>query len=400
MLERSDTSAASVTSDPMMSNDANPQKEGIMKIKDVICEVYIWKRPSAKSVYPGYPYPTGEAPLDILRIITDDGIEGQFFRTDVNLSQSNVDDIKRHLIGQDPLDRERHWQNLWREARMKIRRDGYMKVLSNVDMALWDLAGKAFGVPVYKLMGGYRDRIKLYASSNSQSFEAYLKEVVDCRENGVMAYKIHPGGRNARECIELCRAVREAAGDDMVLMLDNAGSRIHTREDALRVGRAIEDLDYYWYEEPIPDYDIEGLIMLRDKLDIPICATENVLTGMYDIPEFILRRAVDIVRSDTRLFGGITPCKRVADLCGVFAMQCEIHAAHPMCDLANLHVECAIKNSEYHELFWPFPTAPRGVPLKELPYRIDDEGCINILQKPGLGFEIDWDALGKPIQVM
>lgn len=376
-----------------------PEEEA-MKIKDVICEVYTWKRPSAKSVYPGYPYPTGDAPLDILRIITEDGIEGVFFRTDVNLSESNVSDIKRQLIGQDPLDRERHWQGLWRQARMKIRRDGYMKVLAYVDMALWDLAGKAFGVPVYKLMGAYRDKIKIYASSNSQALQAYQDEVVSCKEHGVMAYKIHPGPRDANGCIELCRAVREAAGDDMRLMLDNAGSRIHTREDALRVGRALEKLDYYWYEEPLPDYDIEGLIMLREKLDIPICAVENVLTGMFDVPQYILRRAVDIVRSDTRLYGGITPCKRVADLCGVFGMQCEIHAAHPMCDLANLHVECTIQNSEYHELFWPAPTAPRGVPLTELPYHLDEEGYLHISQKPGLGFEIDWEALGKPVHVI
>ena len=371
-----------------------------MRIKDVVCEVYMWERPTPKKVSPEYPYPTGLAPLDVLKITTEEGAEGLFFRTDVNLSESNVSDIKLLLVGQDPLDRERHWQNLWHLARRKIRRDGYMKVLSYVDMALWDLAGKAFGVPVYKLMGGYRDKIKIYASSNSQGLQQYLDEVVSCREHGVMAYKIHPGPRNAKECIELCRAVREAAGDDMVLMLDNAGSRIFTREDALRVGRAIEDLDYYWYEEPIPDYDVEGLIMLREKLDIPICAVENVLTGMYDVPQYILRRAVDIVRSDTRLYGGITPCKRVADLCSVFGMQCEIHAATAMCDLANLHVECAITNSEYHELFWPPPRAPRGIPLRSLPYRLDHEGFLHISQKPGLGFEMDWEALGDPVKVM
>lgn len=368
-----------------------------MKIKDVICEVYMWERPTPKNVSPEYPYPVGNAPLDIIRIITDDGTEGQFFRTDVNLSESNMVDIKHQLIGKDPFDRELIWHNLWGQARRKIRRDGYMKVLAVVDIALWDLAGKAFGVPVYKLMGGYRDKIKIYASSAAQTVEAYQAQAVDCKKHGVMAYKIHPGPRNAEETIALCAAVREAGGDDMVLMLDNAGSKILTREDALRVGRGIEKLNYFWYEEPLPDYDIEGLIMLRDKLDIPICSVENVMTGMYDVPQYIMRRAVDIVRADTRLYGGITPTKRVADLCSVFGMQCEIHAATSMHDLANLHVECAIKNSDYHELFWPAPTEPRGLPLKELPYRLDDEGYLHISQKPGLGMEIDWDALGKPI---
>ena len=372
-----------------------------MKIKDVICEVYMWERPTPEVVSPEYPYPTGKAPLDILRIVTDDGIEGLFFRTDVNLSESNVNDIRRLLVNRDPFDREWIWQSLWRLARRKIRRDGYMKVLAAVDIALWDLAGKAFGVPAYKLMGAYRDKIKVYASSSGiHTVQECQEQVLSCKEHGVMAYKIHPGPRDADETIELCRAAREAAGDDMKLMLDNAGSRIYTREDAFRVGRGIEKLNYYWYEEPLLDYDIEGLILLREKLDIPICGVENVLTGMFDVPQYILRRAVDIVRSDTRLYGGITPCKRVADLCGVFGMQCEIHAATPMCDLANLHVECAIRNCEFHEIFWPRsnePATTTNLPIKELPYHLDNEGYLHIPQKPGLGYEIDWDALGEPV---
>jgi len=108
------------------------------------------------------------------------------------------------------------------------------------------------------------------------------------------AASVGPGNRDSAVPAQ---ALRDAAGDDMVLMLDNAGSRIATREDALRVGRAIEDLDYYWYEEPIPDYDVEGLIILREKLDIPICATahtEKKLLEMgvepastYDIVEIL-----------------------------------------------------------------------------------------------------------------
>ena len=364
-----------------------------MKIKDVIREVYMWELPVPRHAGPDHPYPTGEIPLDILRIITDDGTEGQFFRSDVTYSEANVNDMKRELIGRDPFDREWIWQRFWRLSR--LRRDGYMKVLTAVDIALWDLAGKALGVPVYKLMGAYRDKIKIYASSHSMpTVQEYLDDIISCKQHGVNAYKIHPGGRNGEECIELCRAVREAAGDDMKLMFDNAGM-FASREEAFRVGRALEKLNFYWYEEPLRDYDIEGLVMLREKLDIPICAVENVLTSMFDVPEYILRRAVDIVRCDTRLYGGITPSKKVADLCNVFGMQCEIHAATPICDTANLHVECAIKNCEFHELFWP-PATPR-LPIKEFPY-LDDEGYLHVPQKPGLGIEIDWEALGKPVR--
>lgn len=372
-----------------------------MKIKDVICEEYVWEMKAPKYMDPAeHPYPIGEAPLDVLRIITDDGIEGLMFRTDVSFSESNVSDIKRQLIGSDPFDREWHWQNLWHLSRRKLRRDGYMKVLAGVDCALWDLAGKALGAPVYKLMGAYRDKIKVYASSLGMStIQEYIDEVISVKQRGITAYKIHLGGRfemDDEECVKLCRAVREAAGDDMQLMLDPVG--VFNHEDAFRVGRGLEKLNYYWYEEPLRDYDIEGYRMLREKLDIPICAVENVLSGMFDVPEFILSRAVDIVRSDTRLFGGITPTKRVADLCNVFGLQCEIHGATPMFDVANLHVECAIKNCEFHEGGWKSPATK--LPIKEPPYHLDDEGYLHISQKPGLGFEIDWEALGKPVRTL
>ena len=370
-----------------------------MKIQDVICEVYQWQMPVPANLTAEYPYPYGEIPLDILRIISDDGTEGLFLRPDVSLSQSNVNDIRRELIGRDPFDREWIWQSLWGSSRRKIRRDGYMKVLAAVDIALWDLAGKALGLPVYKLIGAYRDKLKTYASSSADTVQEYQEQVIDCKRHRVAGYKIHPGSRDAEQTIQLCRAVREGAGDDYKLMLDNAGSTIDSREDAFRVGRALEELNFYWYEEPLRDYDIEGYTILREKLDIPICAVENVTMGMFDVPQYILRRAVDIVRADTRLYGGITPCKRVADLCGVFGMMCEIHAGTHLFDLANLHVECAIKNSEFHELFWPAPTSTE-LPLKELPYHLDNEGYIHLPQKPGLGFEIDWQALGKPIRTL
>ena len=363
-----------------------------MKIREVICEVYRWELARPKYSGTAHPYPVGEVPLHIIRIVADDGTEGMFFRTDVGFSESEINLVRQVLIDRDPFDREWIWQRLWRLSR--LRRDGFMKVLTAVDIALWDLAGKALGVPVYKLMGAYRDKIKIYASSHSMpTVQEYLDDIDSCKERGVTAYKIHPGSRDGQECIELCRAVRARAGDKMKLMFDNAGM-FESREEAFRVGRELEQLNYYWYEEPLRDYDIEGLIMLREKLDIPICATENVLSGMFDVPEFILRRAVDIVRSDTRLFGGITPCKRVADLCNVFGMQCEIHAATPLCDLANLHVECAIGNCEFHEQFWP-PSTP-AIPLREFP-QLDDEGFIHVPQVPGLGIEIDWLALGEPV---
>jgi L-alanine-DL-glutamate epimerase-like enolase superfamily enzyme len=135
------------------------------------------------------------------------------------------------------------------------------------------------------------------------------------------------------------------------------------------------------------------LIWLRQKLDIPIVATETT-SSMFQIPEYIVRRAADMIRCDTWLSGGITPTKKIADLCSAFGMMCEIHVSwFPTSTVANLHVECATKNTEFHEMLWPW----FDYFIKEYPV-LDKEGYLHVPQKPGLGIEIDNKALGRPIE--
>ena len=364
-----------------------------MKIKEVRCEVYLREPP--RRVRQGFPPPAGKVPFPILRIITDDGIEGFAFNSAVAFTPRNITEqaasvIRHVIIDKDPLDREWIWQKLW-ELLYYGSGGGPLSlgVLSAVDVALWDIAGKALGQPVYKLLGAYRDKVRVYASVGSKSSpQEYFDEVISCKQQGVTAYKIHFRG-TVEEVIEVCRAARQAGGDDMTLMLDSNSQ--YTRDQALRVGKVLEELNFHWFEEPIPDVDIEGLIMLREKLDVPICATENAQWSMTTIPEYLLRRAIDIVRCDTEVDGGITPCKKIADMCNAFGMQCEIHLG----GFPNLQVECAVKNCEFYEMFWP---DPRRYGLKEYPV-LDNEGYIHVPQKPGLGFEIDWEVVGKPVAI-
>jgi len=365
-----------------------------MKVQDVRCEVYLREQPQPPKEMTGSKWPalSGKIPFTILRIITDDGIEGCVI-SGLAINELAVSQIKQEIIGRDPFDREWIWHRLWR---LRDPGWGHMPittiVLSAVDIALWDIAGKALGMPIYKLMGAYRDKIRIYASSfGLPTPEDYVEEVISCKQRGITAYKLHVRQEIA---VEACRAVREAVGDDMILMLDPGGR--YTREHALRVGRELEKLNFYWYEEPIPDYDIEGLIMLREKLNIPICATEKVPQwNMFIISEYLVRRAVDMVRCDTLMSGGITPVKKIADMCDAFGVQCELHhGLVPTGDVANLHVQCAIKNCAFYEMRWP---DFRRFALKEYP-ELDDEGYLHIPQKPGLGVEIDWESLGKPVK--
>jgi len=369
-----------------------------LKIKDVKYELYLQEQPQVlKKERSGFPRIKGKIPFPILRIITDDGVEGFAFGEDREIPESTVSGIRQMIVGKDPFDREWIWQSLWQwydagRGETKYYAKITLKDLAYVDIALWDIAGKALGQPIYKLLGAYRDKIKVYASSsNLSSPQAYADEVSSCKKQGVTAYKLHV---DPEITVEACRASRRAGGDDMVLMLD--GGPYQQRELALRMGKLCDELNFYWYEEPILDSDIEGLIKLREKLDVPIAAAETPLMSMYSIPEYLIRRAVDIVRPDVMIYGGITPVKKVADMCDAFGMQCELHSGaygFPICNVANLHVECASKNCEFHELRWP-DVVRFG--LKEYPV-LDNEGYVHIPQKPGLGVEIDWESLGKPV---
>lgn len=361
-----------------------------MKIKDIKCMLY--PRKPTRRGRPDFLHPAGGTPFTILRIITDDGIEGFGFG-DRSIDEPAISVVKQVITDKDPFDREWVWQRLW--YLHDYGRPGMpisLLTLSAVDIALWDIAGKALGLPIYKLLGAYRDKIKIYASSHCMSsVREYVDEATSCKQQGITAYKIHPYWGIGEKDIEICRAVRQAVGDGMVLMLDSCGR--YTREEAMRVGRELEKLSFYWFEMPIPDHDIEGLAMLRKKLGVPILAPEIVLRSMYSIPEYLLRGATTMVRCDTMISGGITPCKKIADMSDAFGMQCEIHVG----GLPNLHVECAVKNCEFHEMFWPERFSyQRRIPLKEYA-KLDNEGYLHVPQKPGLGIEIDWESLGKPV---
>jgi len=361
-----------------------------MKIRNVVAEIYT--RSQGKIAFRhDFPLSKGEIPFTVVRVIADDGTEGYAFGSP-DIAEPIINNIKPEIIGQDILAREWIWQRLWYLYDYGRHRPFPLGAISAVDIALWDIAGKALGVPVYKLMGAYRDKIKIYASSwGKPSTQDYVDEVTTLKRQGITAYKIHPYWRIGEKDVEVCRAVRQAAGSDMKLMLDPAGH--YSRQEAFWVGKELEKLDFYWFEEPIPDYDIEGLNWLREKLNVPICTTETSPMSMFSIPEYILRRAADIIRCDTWLTGGITPTKKVADLGNAFGVQCEIHASwFPTCSVANLHVECAIKNCEFYEFLWPeWRYGLKGYPEP------DAEGYLHVPQEPGLGIEIDWETLGNPI---
>jgi L-alanine-DL-glutamate epimerase-like enolase superfamily enzyme len=202
--------------------------------------------------------------------------------------------------------------------------------------------------------------------------------------------KIHPIN------LEACKALREAMGDDVTLIHDAVFS--YNRQEALRNGRELEKLNYYWYEAPLPSYDIEGYVELTKKLDIPITVE---LMGNY--LEYIQRGAVDILRSISTFTGGITEMKKLAILSEMYGLKFEPHSYGGIFhQAATLQVILSAKNCEFFEV----PIDKDGnegmydIGTKDK-IRIDRDGYVHAPQKPGLGLEIDWKQVeeGSEIQL-
>jgi L-alanine-DL-glutamate epimerase-like enolase superfamily enzyme len=264
-----------------------------------------------------------------------------------------------------------------------------MRVIGAIDVALWDLAGKAAGVPIHKLMGSYRESVPAYASSAVfETVEEYVEEAVHYKALGWSAYKIHPPAV-ATQDIKICEAVRSAVGDDYRLMLDSTWS--YDYPDALRVGRAVEALDFYWYEDPLPFDDLYGYVKLKQVLSIPLMATEMPSLGPTSYAPWIMQQATDYLRGDVAIKGGLTSCLKTAHLAEAFQMNYEVHhGGNSLNNVANLHLIMAISNCEYFEVLLPDTVQKHGL-INDI--EVDANGLVHAHQQPGLGAEIDFELI-------
>ena len=210
--------------------------------------------------------------LGVVTVETDEGVSGNSFLGSSRMGADHfalglIEFIKPIVIGRNPLDIGAIWADMY-----KMNRSVSTYVIAAVDVCLWDINGKLAGQPIHRLLGTCRDSVPVYSSTAYwETKEEYVEEALRFKEMGWPAHKIHPHGNPAYD-IEICEAVADAVGDDMKLMLDSMWAYCY--EDALRVGRAIEDLDFYWYEDPLAEEDIYSYVKLHEKLDIPIMSTE------------------------------------------------------------------------------------------------------------------------------
>jgi L-alanine-DL-glutamate epimerase-like enolase superfamily enzyme len=376
-----------------------------VRVSDV--SVVIHERPAPAAAFG----PAGaRRPLGVLRVRTDEGIEGNAFLSPpgpgpYGIAEQIVRVIKPWLVGSDPLDIGAH-------AR---RMEGLRHYLSPhaagvTDVALWDIAGQAAGLPVHRLLGTVRDRVKAYlSSSHHETTGAYSSEAAYWLGQGWQGYKLHPprapwlpegSAPPVRFDVEACEAVRAAVGPGMALMLDSSWS--YSYPEALRVGQAIGELGFHWYEDPLPDRDIHGYQRLKQHLSVPILATEITPGGLEALAPWITSGATDFLRGDVVIKGGITGLVKIAHTAEAFGLNCEIHDSYnALNNVAALHVAMAVHNCEWLEIL-PFnPAGDHGLDgwnygLAD-PVTVDPGGYVHAPAAPGLGKAIDWDLINSSV---
>lgn len=330
-------------------------------------------------------------------VVTNSGIEGNYTLANRywHPNWSNLGwhaYARRALVGKSVLD----LPALTEQWTPEKRRVGQLSYASAMDTCLWDILGKAVGLPIYRILGAYRTRVLAYASTqHHDKVEDFVNEALRCKTEGFKAYKIHPpspnGGHDFKLDIEVARAVRKAVGDDFILLNDPVG--VYTREEAIKVGRELEKLGYAAYEDPIPTTDIDGLVELTRALDIPVHIGEFIFSP-YSYAEYIRRGAMDVVRFITDNVGGITGGMKIARLAECFGMECAPHNWGEAFDHAvHFHCELAMPNNVWFEMTVPQGTGDR--PYMKDKIRIAPDGYMYAPTKPGLGYEIDRGMLDR-----
>jgi L-alanine-DL-glutamate epimerase-like enolase superfamily enzyme len=344
-----------------------------------------------------------ERKLFAIRVHTDEGITGEYVGGN-SPGAAQINTFADYLVGKDPLARERHWSEIKRALR-KYDRMG----IGPVDVALWDLAGKHYGAPIHELLGTYRTRLPAYASTyhgdesgGLDSPAAYAEFAAECRDMGYPGFKIHGWGgsdewRDVDREIETVHAVGERVGDEMDLMHDPA-CEYETFADALAVGRACDEQDFFWYEDPYRDGGISQHAhqKLGEMIDTPILQTEHV-RGLEPHTDFVAAGATDFLRADPEYDAGITGAMKIARVAEGFGLDVEFHAPGP----AQRHCIAATRNANYYELALVHPECQNTMPpvyegdYSDFVDTIDDDGTVPVPDGPGLGVEYDWDYIDE-----
>jgi len=346
----------------------------------------------------------------LVEVETDEGLIGigetciHSERGEAALAAKKIVDIgfRPMLIGEDPLDIQRLWLKLYSYCEWYGRAGVAIYALSGIDLALWDICGKALGVPVYVLLGGkFRDRVPVYASLlfDMDDPEGTAKEGMEYVKQGYSAVKYGWGktrerafGMNPDKDEEMVRTIREVLGPNVQIMVDVGRFVNLTPPQAIKLTKRLEKYNILWLEEPLPPEDISGYKMLSDAVDVYIAAGESEY-NMQGFKEYITRRAVDIVQPDVTKAGGLTVARKIVDLCEAWNVLMVPHGFSSVVNVAaNLQLVASMPRAfilEYRRT--PSPLINR---LAKQPM-VFEAGHLRIPSEPGLGIEINYSVVDE-----
>ena len=308
------------------------------------------------------------------------------------------------LVGEDPLRTDWLWQEVYGRLRDHGQKGVVIQGLSGIDIALWDLKGKRFGVPAHRLMGGpLRTEVRAYATGlyrrrTGDPVQYLAEEAAGYAREGFGAVKLKVGF-GVEEDARVTRAVRAAVGPDVGLMVD--ANHAYDAVAAIRLGRRIEELDIGWFEEPVPPEDLAGYRDVKAALAIPVAGGECEFTR-FGFRELLTSRAVDIVQPDTCAAGGLSECKKIADMAAAFGVRYNPHVWGTGVALAAALQLLAVLPS--HTPGSLAPVEPMleldrtEHPIRQALLRQPIEhtgGTVRVPEGPGLGIEVDRDALTR-----
>ena len=316
-------------------------------------------------------------------------------------SAAAVNTFKRYLVGQDPLRIEHHWQYLYRWSH--FRGSAVMGALSAIDIALWDIAGKHFGVPSYQLLGGkVRDKARVYYHVFGETKEELVAGCAEARERGFTAvghltpflddsrdipyFKTHVD--MIEDAVETVAAYRQAVGRDVDLCIE-----IHRRltpSEAIVLGRAIEPYHPFFYEDPVTPDNLDEMALVASKIGIPI-ATGERLFSIWEFQALLQRGAVQFVRPDVCMVGGLSHAKKIAALAEAFHVQVVPHnPLSPVSTAACIQLAACIPNFALQE----YPKGEDEAPKSEIVKRpvAQENGFLIVPDAPGIGIELAEDA--------
>lgn len=358
-----------------------------MKITAVITEEFRW--PRHKPISNGLHTYT-HAGLALVKIETDEGITGIGLGGGGSIGRATINHLKKELIGEDPINVERIWHKLW-IPKLVGRRGITTRAISAIDIGLWDIRAKVAGMPLYKMLGGFRNRMPTYVAGGyyeqGKGIPELQQEMIDSVNMGARAIKMKIGAVSINEDIARIKAVREAVGPDVKVLVD--ANCAYRHYEAIRLAKRAEEYDIYWFEEPVAPDDYEGHRKLAQATSIPIATGENEYTR-YGFRDLINHNAAAILNADAKILGGVTEFMKVAALAQANDLDIAPHGSQDI----HIHLVTAIANGLILEFYRDSVDPMWGkVYLETL--RINDDGTVSPPEVPGIGAEPNYKELEK-----